>query len=103
MAIDIIARALAKKASQNYNTYSNRDSFPDVGESGQLYLDTSKGLLYYWNEEKKAYNIFLSVEYNEDIVTEELVNEIVQKHASTIIDEKVEEKIDNISIDDGEI
>lgn len=103
MATDMIARALAKKASKNYNDYSSKNDFPKNGEKGQLYFDTSKGLLYYWNEEQKDYNILLSVEYNEDIVTEELVSEAVQEHASTIIEETVEEKLSNIQIDEGEI
>jgi Mg/Co/Ni transporter MgtE len=103
MATDMIARALAKKASQNYNNYSNKGDFPKIGESGQLYFDTEQGLLYYWNEEKKDYNILLSVEYNEDIVTEELVSEIIQQHSSAILEEMINEKMSEMKIDDGEI
>lgn len=103
MATDMIARALAKKASQNYNNYSNKGDFPKIGESGQLYFDTEQGLLYYWNEEKKDYNILLSVEYNEDIVTEELVSEVVQQHSSAILEEMIDEKMSEMKIDDGEI
>ena len=103
MATDMIARALAKKASQNYNNYSSKGNFPKIGESGQLYFDAEEGLLYYWNEEKKDYNILLSVEYNEDIVTEEMVREVVQQHSLEILEDMMDEKISEMQIDDGEI
>lgn len=103
MATDMIARALANKASKNYNSFSDKNSFPAVGENGQLYFDTARGILYYWNEEKKDYSMLLSVEYNEDIVTEELVTNVVQEHTNAIINEIVAEQISNANIDEGEI
>ena len=79
MAVDIIARAMAKKASKNYDNYNNKDSFPETGESGQLYFDTDNSIIYFWDEKKDSYEMLVTVEGNEDIVTKELVEDSVQE------------------------
>lgn len=110
MATDMIARALSTKASKNYNSFSDRNAFPEVGESGQLYLDTEKGILYYWNEEKNDYGMLLSIGDNdyvsriiklEDYETAhkteyETLNNIVSGHTSEIAKKANQTDLDNI-------
>lgn len=85
MATDMIARALAKNASKNYNSFSSKKIFPTIGESGQLYFDTSTKILYYWDEENLSYKMLVTIEGNEDIVTKELVSESVEDYMNDVI------------------
>lgn len=54
---DIIARALAVKALNNSSAkqYDSKLNFPSIGKKGELYIDTSTGKLYYWDENVMVY------------------------------------------------
>lgn len=47
----------AQVAQPAYLTFTSRDTFPNPGEVGQLYLAADTGNLYYWNIDDSSYHI----------------------------------------------
>ena len=85
MATDIIARALATKASQkgSYISYESSNDFPVIGAENQLYFDKKKTALYYWDEESFSYKILVAS--SSEIVDQEIVEQSVQEYMTTTV------------------
>ena len=77
--IDIVARAMASKALSQKGSfqYKNTSEFPEIGVENQLYVDTEKNMIYYWDNIDSIYKS-LNISVDDINIVKEAIIEVLE-------------------------